>query len=337
MLRKIIFIAVVSLSVSSVEAAPFPRFLKSCQDVISNFFGSKNTEFKGTSYTPPADSHPTHLELFKQASDDANFSSTYPHLPYSEQNFKKFKDTDKPYVEYYLNSGDWSKDGYKKFLDNTVEIVMFPHSSMHGHIRLRIGHKMYGFENVGTTFNGPFDPARVFKSQRALKRGTKAGNIGVAYVLTPEQMERLTAKLADIEKFYDSSARYNMPPFDGKGEKEIKVLVDDNGRIKFHSPAPPSSYGNRKPTLATLETIDGQDFLVTPTGIRHLVTKNEDGEMVTEGYSCASSAGHVMRNFLGLDVKDMPYAGSFLTHLKNGAEGFAKPDAVIHYYPASDL
>lgn len=337
MLKTLIISSLFFISVSQAHASPFPRFLKSCQDVVQNFFGFKKSDFSGKAYVPPEDVHPSHLDVIKGIETTPNFTQTYPHLPYMEQSLKRFKDTDEPFVEYFMSAGDWSKKGYREFLENTVEVIIFPHSSLHGHIRLRIGSKMYGYENVSRVFDGQFDPSRLFKPQRELKRGTKAGNIGVVYVLTPEQKELLNARMGEIERFYNSSERYNMPPFDGRGEKEIKILFEENGTLKYHSPAPPSAYGNRKKFTAELVTEGDSQYLLAPNGVKHLVKKNENDELVTEGYSCASSAGHALRNFLGFSIKDMPYAGSFMTHLKNGAEGFTKPDAVIHYYPSSDL
>lgn len=337
MLKTFLVLFMLTQSMSSAHAMPFPRFLKSCQDVIQNIFGAKKAEFKGSAYLPPEDADPTHLELIKNLKDEPRFQESYPHLPFMEQSLKKFKDTNEPFVEYYMRSGDWNKKGYNDYLENTVEVILFPHSSIHGHVRLRIGKKMYGYENISAVFNESFNASRIFKEQRKLKRGSKAGNIGVVYTLSGEQKELLTKHFDEIERFYNSSQRYNMPPFDGKGEKQIKIITDESGALKFHSATPPSGYGNRKKFTAQLVSDGDTQYLEAPNGLRQLVTKNENDELITEGYSCASSAGHVLRNFLGIQVKDMPFAGSFLTHLKNGAEGFTKPDAVIHYYPSSDL
>lgn len=329
-----------SLSLMSVaQASPFSRFSQGCRDLVSRVWaGGGQNNFKGVDYVPPEDAHPSHFDALKEFEDVVGQTKEYPHLPYLQQSLKRFKNTDEAYVEYFMEKGAWKKPGYQKFLEDTAEIVFLPHSSIHGHIRLRIGNKLYGFENVRRTFMSPFAPDRIFKQERPLKRGKKAGNMGVVFVLTKEQKEVLSERLTEIDKFYQSSERYNLPPFDGKGETQVKVLVDEAmGKIKYHSPTPPSAVGNRSPVQATLEEVDGEKYLVAPNGLRQIVFENEKGELVTRSYSCSSSACHVMNNFLGMDIKDMPYAGSFMTHLKNGAEGHLKPDAIIHYYPESDL
>lgn len=334
-------VIIVTLSLSCfgpVEASPFSRFTQSCRDLVAKVWGGEQKGFKGLEYTPPEDAHASHLEVLKELEQIVGSTKNYPHLPYLSQSIQKFKNTNEAYIQYFMEDGAWKKPGYKKFLEDTLEILYFPHSSVHGHVRLRIGNKMYGFENVQRTMAGAFDPTRIFKQERKLKRGKKAGNMGVVFVLTEEQKLVLKEKMPEIEKFYQSSERYNLPPFDGKGELEVKVLVDEEtGKIKYHSPAPPSAYGNRRAVQATLEEIEGEKYLVAPNGMRQIVFENDKGELVTRSYSCASSACRVMNNFLGLNVKDMPYAGSFMTHLKNGAEGHLKPDAIIHYYPESDL
>lgn len=335
---KTLFFAILLILSDAVEASPFSRFSGHCHGLITKILRTDKSEFTGGGYRPPGDAHESHFEVIKELERVDLKIKDYPHLPYLNQFVKRFKNTDEAYLEYYMEKGAWKRPGYQNFIENTAEILFFPNSSLHGHVRLRIGKMVYGFENIRSVFMQSFEPGRIFKQERQLKRGKKAGNMGVVFVLTEEHKKMLAEKLPEIEKFYGSSKKYNLPPFDGKGELEVKVLVDEqSGRISYHSPSPPSSYGNRGPVNATLEQVDGGKILVAPNGVRQAVFENDKGELVTRSFSCTSSACHVMNNFLGLSVKDMPYAGSFMTHLKNGAEGYLKPDAIIHYYPESDL
>lgn len=312
-------------------------FFQSCQDLFQNLFSTQKVSFKGPSYQVPENADPSHIDLIKSFKELDHFPESYPHLPYMEQSLKRFKDTDEYFVEYFMKPGDWNKKGYQDYLENSVEVILFPHSSIHGHIRLRIGKKIYGYENVSVSFNEPFTPERIFKKQRELKRGVKAGNIGVVFVLTEEQKRLLTSRMEDIERFYSSTQKYNVPPFDGKGDKRLKIIQTDDGQYKYHSPTAPSGYGNRAKFNARIVNSEGLTYLEAPNGLRHLVEKDENDELVTQGYSCSSSVGHVLQNYLGLSVKDMPFAGSFFTHLKNGATEHTKPSAIIHYYSSSDL
>lgn len=321
-----------------VEASPFSRFTDDCHGLIARILGTDKRQFQGIDYQPPGDAHASHFKAIKEFEQQNLKLEDYPHLPYFNQSVKRFKNTDEAYLEYYMERNAWKRPGYQNFIENTAEILFFPNSSLHGHVRLRIGKMVYGFENIRRVFMQGFEPERIFKQERQLKRGKKAGNMGIVFVLTQEHKKILAEKLPEIEKFYGSSQKYNLPPFDGKGELEVKVLVDEqSGKISYHSPSPPSSYGNRGPVNATLEQVDGGKFLVAPNGVRQAVFENDRGELVSRSFSCTSSACHVMNNFLGLNVKDMPYAGSFMTHLKNGAEGYLKPDAIIHYFPEDDL
>lgn len=333
--RFILICSIVCLNFNITYAAP-GIFARSCQSVI-NLFKRTPNNFVGKEYIPPEYSHPSHIELVNKLKDVPGFTDKFPHLPELEQDLKIFKDTGGKHVEYFMDSNKLNSKGYSEFLENTAEILYFPHASYYGHIRLRIGKKMYGFENISYTFNSSFESSRIFKQTRALKKGKKAGNEGIVFVLTDEMKEYLEQNISEIENFYNTSKSYNLPPFDGSGATEIKVIVQDDGRLKFHSPTSKSAFGNRAFVNAKLEEIDGSEYLVAPNGFRHPVTYNKKNEKIVRGYSCASSATKVLNDFLGISSKDMPYAGSFLTQLKNGNLGFTQPDAVIHYYSSSDL
>lgn len=333
----ILFFVLLALS-GEVKASPWTFIKQTCSDLMVRLGRKPELSFQGASYQPPVGAHPSHVKTIDDLKSARAYNEQYPHLPYLEQSLESFKDTNTPYIRYHFDDVHNGSRHHRDFLNSTVEIIHLPHSSYHGHIRLRIGERLYGFENVRRTFNDRFDAGLIFKRERKLKKGKKAGNEGVVYLLTEDQKTILVQRKAQIENFYRSSQYYNIPPFDGSGAQEVRVLVDDvSGEIRYHSPTSPSSSGNRAVVNGELVQIDGQEYLKSPSGYLHPVSKNAAGERVTRSFSCASSAAHVLSEILGLNVKDMPYAGSFLTHLKNGAQGEASPTAIIHYYPSSDL
>jgi hypothetical protein len=338
--RSIVMTGLVVMTLSaSVEASPWSFIKQTCSDVMGKLSTSPQQEHRGASYVPPENSHQSHVKTLDEYRSSEAYTEQYHHLPELEQSLDRFKDTNLPFIRYFFDNQIKRNRSYRDFLNSSVEVIYFPHSSYHGHVRLRIGERMYGFESVKRTFNGSFDTDRIFKSERRLKKGKKAGNEGVVYLLTEDQQAILQQRQAQIKQFYDSSQMYNIPPFDGSGASEVKVIVDEaTGKISYHSPTSPSSYGNRAEVNGELVEIEGKEFLKSPNGYLHPVRLNAAGERVTHAYSCTSSASHVLSQILGLNVKeDMPYAGSFMTHLKNGAEGAASPSALIHYYPSSDL
>ncbi len=335
--QLIFIVCLVSLSISDAYSSPFQVFKNGCQNLIQRMFGTKKN-FTGPDYVPVEGAHASHLEVVNDLKTNALSSKKFFHLPKVEQSVEQFSDTNGKYIRYYFDAAANSSVGRREFLENTAEIVYTPHASYHGHVRLRIGNKLYGFENVKRTMNTSFDGSALFKAERKVKKGRKEGNLGVVFTLTDDQQQVLKARQGMIDQFYESSARYNIPPFDGSGAAEVKVLVDPtSGKMSYKSPTSKSSFGNHGEITGDLVEENGAEFLVSPNGYRHPVHLNDKGERVVKAYSCASSVHHVMSDILGMSVKEMPYAGSFMTSLKNGAQDHLSPDAIIHYYPSSDL
>lgn len=335
--RLIFLLCFISISITDAYSSPFQVFKNGCHNLIQKMFSGKKN-FSGPDYTPPEASHPSHLEVINELQSSEFTSKKFFHLPKVEQSIEQFSNTNGKYLRYYFDSAANNSVGRREFLENTAEIVYTPHASYHGHVRLRIGNKLYGFENVKRTMNSTFDGSALYKAERKVKKGRKEGNLGVVFTLTEAQQQVLKERQGMIDQFYDSSARYNIPPFDGSGAAEVKVLVDEaTGRMSYKSPTSKSSFGNHAEITGSIVEENGAEFLVSPNGFRHPIHLNEKGERVVKSFSCASSVHHVMDEILGMSVKEMPYAGSFMTSLKNGAQDHLSPDAIIHYYPSIDL
>ncbi len=328
------FIANLSLS-TPTYAAPWSN----CLDVIKKVVGLNSSPEEVLTQK----AHPSFFQVKKDMEAKGLDPESFPFLPEVEQSLKTYKTTGLPYIEYFYNPKAHNSLGAKEFINNTIEVVYTPHASRFGHIRVRVGNKLYGFENVRSTFMRDFDASVLFKPVRQIKKvpgqgdGRKEGNIGVVFALTPEMKQVFNERLQQIQKFYKSSQDTNVPPFDSAGVSNIKLIVGDNGQLTYKSPTSKSNFGNHGTINGKIINSGDGEVLLSESGYRHPIKLNEKGERIVTGYSCASSVYHVLGEIMGMNVPNMAYATGFKTFLKNGNEGGTSPVAVIHYYPSSDL
>lgn len=318
-----------------IQAMPF---LDNCLNLVGKIIAAVD---KPKAVAP----HPSFEKTLSELTAKGVAGNGYFHLPTLEQTVEEFKKTKVPYIKYHYNAEAHKAPEMTEFLNNTIEVVYTPHASIFGHVRLRIKNKLFGYENVMTTkaganFNSEFlyHEVRRVKTIKGRGEGKKEGNMGVIFNLTAEDKKILEEREAELFNFYSSSMAFNIPPFDGAGAKEIKLIVDpDSGEMSYKSPTSKSNFGNHARVKGKIVTKEGKEFLVSPSGFEHPISLNAKGERVVESYTCASSIEYVMTKILGKKFAQMPYAGSLMTYLKNGAEDNLSPDAVIHYYPSSDL
>ena len=317
-MKKICLLLIFSFSLvsfsSRVEAQV--NILRSVQNACSSFFNrlfSRGELLNGFS----KDAHPSFIELSEARKfDEIDLPEDYKHLSFAKQEIKTFKSTDETHLLYHFEKApSTSMREYSEFLENTAEVIFYSNSRW-GHIRLRVGKKLYGFENIEYSMLSKYTPT-VSKNEK----------VGTVFWVGKDKVNNM---LTEIEKFYNGSQKYNFPPFDGSGGK-ILVNVDDAGKVKFHSKTPPSSYGNRKFTKAVIIEENGAKYLQNPDGLKLKLNEDNNGQLWMEGFSCASSASHVLNNYLGVNVVMKPYARGFRTHIQNGNEGFDRPIAKIIY------
>ncbi|MDC1175719.1 hypothetical protein OAT67_09990 [Bacteriovoracaceae bacterium] len=124
-----------------------------------------------------------------------------------EPKVKSFNVGSKEFIELTAKTDIMSNSvDYNEFLENTVEVVFTPIEPF-GHIRLRIGKELYGFEFIKNTISGKtFIPTIQNSNSSDL-----INSHGAAFVVGKNRIQELKK---EIQNFYKSSSLNNFPPFD---------------------------------------------------------------------------------------------------------------------------
>ena len=222
----------------------------------------------------------------------------------------------KPYVHIKMNAELAKSLEYKELLKNSVEVIYRPIEPF-GHIQLRVGKRLYGFEGVKWTKLLNFIP--------------KTGTIGTQGVLFKIPEERMAAIRDYLEKFYKNSGTVNVPPFDAYSPM-LEIKRSPTGRLKYISSTKDLDFANNAALNAKLMEIDGKTFLLTKDGFQYPVT-HKDGRYYVQSLSCSTSTTCILKNKLGIDVDFDHGSKSLLNSLIDGNPKGTAPDAVIDYGP----
>ncbi|MDA9793361.1 hypothetical protein N9B72_02130 [Bacteriovoracaceae bacterium] len=198
---------------------------------------------------------------------------------------------------------------FEHFVRNSVE-VMFEPAEPFGHIRLRVGEKVYSFNYIQSTSVGAFSP--------------RAGNghYGFAYFVDANQIKQLESEMA---QFYGHSSRYNFPPFDAYSPP-LKI-VKEGGDYKYISPS--SEYANNSSVNADIIEQDGKYFL-SQDDYKFPIKKTGDDTYEVQSYSCISSADYWTKRF-GVNLDPRLSAKSLKETLLSDNHGLSKPDMIFEY------
>ena len=223
----------------------------------------------------------------------------YPHLPFLKQSIKTFS-SGRKYLQYIIDDLYILQNNseLKAFLDNTVEVIFYP-NSQYGHIRLRVGRRLYGFEFFRSSLLADYD----------VRLGSDKE--GFIFHVPKKKIDQLQNS---IEKFYNGSNKFNMPGFDAGGSN-MKLVVE--GLTKRYQSKRTDSFGNHLPFEADIIKIDNKHYLKNDDGVKLPLTLNA-GEFWVEGFSCASSVTYVLKKYLGIDIKKIKYARSLRKYLAGG-------------------
>lgn len=186
---------------------------------------------------------------------------------------------------------------YSEFLDNTIEVLHSPDVGPFGHIRLRIGQRIYGFENIRQTIVKDFLPHYV-----------SADTTSAVFWIGKEKLEKLQA---EIETIYVNSSKYNIPPFDAYSPL-VEVQTLPNGQLSLLSPSPQFGADN----YVNGKIVDGQ-YLQTPDGtLTPLMIKN--GKFYIQSYSCSTSASFILNKYFNIKI---PFNGASTlgNYIQNGS------------------
>lgn len=213
---------------------------------------------------------------------------------------------------YSMNSSLNKNIQYKQVKNNSAEIIFEPNTGKWGHVRIRIGEKDYSFNyNKSTTIKN-FDLSAQKKDSR-----------GFVYNVTKEQIEKMQS---EIDNFYKSSAKYNIPPFDMFAKKY--EISPSGSKFKINRD---KKYGSGSANILNgkIVEVSGSKFLEAPNGTKIPVIE-ENGKMYIQSYTCASSAAHVINKFLGVDIGNYLGAKSIDDAIMNGQIANA-PDYIFQY------
>jgi hypothetical protein len=213
---------------------------------------------------------------------------------------------------YEMHSSLNKNISYKQVKNNSAEIIFEPHTGKWGHVRIRVGDKDYSFNYNKSTTIKEFD----LGSQ-------KRDSSGFVYNVTKEQIEKIQN---EIDNFYKSSEKYNIPPFDMFAKKY--EIQPKGSKFKINRD---SKYGKGSANILNGKLVDisGAKFLEAPNGTKIPVIE-EDGKMYIQSYTCASSAAHVINKFLGVDIENYLGAKSINDAVMNGDIANA-PDYIFKY------
>lgn len=177
-------------------------------------------------------------------------------------------------------------ESFKAYLENTVEII-YKDVAPFGHINLRVGDEIYSFDYVQRTSQNIFDIERV-----------SSGSVGFVFNSDKRVIDEMRSK---IQRFYENSKKYNVPPFDAyAGNLEVVPGTFGKG-LKYKSSAP--KYGNNQAIDKEVKLIDNDTgvYLLTPTGEKYPLIK-DGNKYFMESYSCSSASTCIMDNFLGMKI-----------------------------------
>jgi hypothetical protein len=182
----------------------------------------------------------------------------------------------KSYRLYEVSSSQLSNPEYNQMLKRSVEVLYEP-SEPFGHLRLRVGERVYSFNNVQWTSQGNYIP-----------RGGK-DRFGFVYMVDEQKIKNLED---EIIRFYKSSQDYNIPPFDAYSPP-IKIKRSGNG-WKYESPSP--KFANNE--YANGEVIqEGSEYFLKSPDFKMKVKKTGPDEYETLSFSCVSSTTHWLERF----------------------------------------
>ncbi len=227
-----------------------------------------------------------------------------PKLSFFEQ-LREIEHAESAIPVYKAESGLSNNTSYNNYLNNTLEIIFSPKGST-GHVELRVGTKVYSFENhlLRKTFDyGPEYYRSVITE----------GSIGRVYQLNRDQLLELETYLNKIYR-----ANENFPPFDVYGSYE-KVEKIKEGVYKLVESR------NKRSFNAKLVEDESGLYFIGESGLK-VAAKRLGDDILIDTVNCAKistllvkslfdidlgirNSAHVLNNaFLDFKVTDMPAA-----------------------------
>lgn len=222
-------------------------------------------------------------------------------------------------LSYKVNKNFYPNEDYDNFLKNSIEIITTPMGGLypHGHVSLRIGNRLYSFDDVMTSKTMSFTP-----------RESTNKKLGFAYYVPKSKILEMEQT---IESFYKGSRNHNLPPYDIY-HSLLEVSEMANGQIKFSSSAP--AYGNNKTVNARWARQGRKLYLESPDGFKYpILLKN--GKKFVQGLSCSTSAIHLLQKYLGLKIASSGdvSAQALRDQLLLGNPFHISPGVLIDYSP----
>jgi hypothetical protein len=215
----------------------------------------------------------------------------------------------KTYRHYKVDASELNDPEYKKFLNETVEVLYEP-AEPFGHLRLRVGERQYSFNYIQSTSQNVYSPR------------SGADRYGFIYMVDPNKIKEMED---EIIKFYKSSMEHNIPPFDAFSPP-LKVKRD-GASWRYESPS--TEYANNGIANGKIIQENGQYYLASPD-IKLPVRKIGNDEYETLSYSCVSSTSYWLERF-GLQLNRNLEAKGVKKTLLDPRYGASEPDMIFQY------
>lgn len=264
-------------------------------------------------FNPNGDLFEQLLARSQSSSFEAESLAEWPDLPFVP--LPPANDSEPPLYKIGRNKAYFKNENYKAFMYNSVEII-YDDVSPYGHIRLRIGDRLFAFDYVEKTVRDIFEGL-----------GAKANRVGFAFQVPYSEIKK---QLPDIDRFYNNAVTYNMSGFDAQSVPLfLKPQESSNTYEGLSQESTHFFFANDRLAKAYIVDRDGQTYVETPDGVQ-IKTENTDKGFCIQSFSCSTSATFVLNHFFGKQFGMKHGAQSLMKSLKSGASA-EKPDAIIFY------
>jgi hypothetical protein len=213
---------------------------------------------------------------------------------------------------FKINSNVAETDGYQQIKEESAEIIYEPIGKF-GHISLRVGDKVYSFENYRQTSKKIFNLSKLRKNAK-----------GFVFNISKEQIQKMEDQISHV---YRSGQKYNIPPFDAYSRR-YEIIMKSNGNY-IGKQVDSSKSGSSINLQGEVKEIAGKKYLVAPNNVK-LPIEEKDGRMYIKSVNCASSASTILRQFLGIDIGNFLGAHSINDAVMDGLINKV-PDFIFDY------
>lgn len=252
-----------------------------------------------------------------RVSDETNFK--LPLLKTSEYTIDTLP-SGKSYVVYKYLQDSFNDKNLKKYLDNSIELVINTHSNL-GHTMMRVGKKIYGNNGVTMTSISEFEISQMRDA------------IGIVISVPKSKIKEIQKK---IDNTYMSVERNNIPPFDVVGDMKEIFFRQEDGTPYLNSdsiklPNTPPFASNNKTLNGKIFEKDGNWFIGATLGVV-MPLEIRDDKYFIQTFNCTTLPTYIFREFFNVKEIDFYLWPHKLVEMANKREfNKLEIDALVFY------